>query len=69
MPTLIGEKRTGNITTRVGKNGILLREQQHYYTVQGDSKYQDRAEIVFDTLNIVLAEVSTCLYFDENDIV
>ena len=49
MPTLIGEKRTGSITTRVGKNGILLREQQHYYTVQADSKYQDRIEIIFDT--------------------
>lgn len=46
MPTLIGEKRTGNITTRVGKNGIILREQSHHYTVLADDKYQDRAQII-----------------------
>jgi hypothetical protein len=46
MPVLVGEKRSGTISTRIGKNGIILREQSHYYTVQADSKYQDRAEII-----------------------
>lgn len=46
MPILIGQKRIGNITTRVGKNGVILREQSHHYTVQADSKFQDRAEII-----------------------
>lgn len=52
MPTLIGEKHSGNITTRVGKNGILLREQSHHYTVQADSEWQDRAEIIFNTAGL-----------------
>lgn len=46
MPSLIGEKRIGNISTRVGKNGIILREQSHYYTVMADNAWQDRAQII-----------------------
>jgi hypothetical protein len=49
MPTLIGEKIEGSISTRVGKNGILLREQTHTYTVEADNAWQDRAEIIFNT--------------------
>lgn len=49
MPTLIGEKIEGSINTRVGKNGILLREQTHYFTVLADSRWQSRADIVFNT--------------------
>lgn len=46
MPTLIGEKIEGSINTRVGKNGILLREQTHTYTVLADNAFQDRIEIL-----------------------
>lgn len=46
MPTLIGERIEGSINTRVGKNGILLREQTHYFTVLADNRFQDRIEIL-----------------------
>jgi hypothetical protein len=49
MPTLIGEKIEGSINTRIGKNGILLREQTHTYTVLADNRWQDRAQIIFNT--------------------
>jgi hypothetical protein len=49
MPTLIGEKIEGSISTRIGKNGILLREQSHTYTVLADSRWQARSEIIFNT--------------------
>lgn len=46
MPTLIGERIEGSINTRVGKNGILLREQTHYFTILADNRWQDRIEIL-----------------------
>lgn len=52
MPTLIGEKIEGSISTRVGKNGILLREQTHTYTVEADNAFQHRPEIIFNTLGL-----------------
>lgn len=49
MPTLIGEKREGGISVRIGKNGILVREQPYHFTVEADSKFQERPAIVYNT--------------------
>jgi hypothetical protein len=49
MPTLIGIKREGGISVRIGKNGILIREQPYHATIIADSKFQDRTEIIYDT--------------------
>lgn len=49
MPRIIGEKIEGEITIRVGKNGILVREQTQNWIVEADSAFQDQAEILLTT--------------------
>ncbi len=46
MPFIEGIQRSDETTVRMGKNGILVREDQYDFTVIADDIYQEKAQIL-----------------------